>query len=47
MKPGKWKTYRPGSILDKLGIDVQVLYPTIFIEQITDKVEWEIAICKG
>jgi predicted TIM-barrel fold metal-dependent hydrolase len=24
-----------------------VLYPTIFIEQITDKPEWEVAICKG
>ena len=33
--------------MDELGIDVQVLYPTIFIEQITDKVEWEIAIAKG
>src|SRR5262245_59311500 len=29
--------------MDELGIDVQVLYPTIFIEQITDKIEWEIA----
>ncbi len=33
--------------MDQLGIDVQVLYPTMFIEQVTDKVEWEIAICKG
>jgi len=33
--------------MDELGIDVQVLYPTIFIEQITDKPEWEVAICKG
>src|SRR5258708_23209311 len=33
--------------MDELGIDVQVLYPTIFIEQITDKPEWEIAISKG
>jgi hypothetical protein len=33
--------------MDELGIDVQVLYPTIFIEQITDKPEWEIAICRG
>lgn len=33
--------------MDELGIDVQVLYPTIFIEQITDKQEWEIAICRG
>jgi predicted TIM-barrel fold metal-dependent hydrolase len=33
--------------MDELGIDVQVLYPTIFIEQIADKPEWEIAICRG
>ena len=33
--------------MDELEIDVQVLYPTIFIEQITEKPEWEIAICKG
>jgi predicted TIM-barrel fold metal-dependent hydrolase len=33
--------------MDELGIDVQVLYPTIFIEQISDKAEWEIAICRG
>jgi predicted TIM-barrel fold metal-dependent hydrolase len=33
--------------MDELGIDVQVLYPTIFIEQITEKPEWEVALCKG
>ncbi len=33
--------------MDQLGIDVQVLYPTMFIEQITEKPDWEIAICKG
>ena len=33
--------------MDQLGIDVQVLYPTIFIERISDKAEWEVAICKG
>ena len=33
--------------MDELGIDVQVLYPTMFIEQIADKPEWEIPICKG
>ena len=33
--------------MDELGIDIQVLYPTIFIEQITEKPEWEIPICKG
>jgi predicted TIM-barrel fold metal-dependent hydrolase len=35
------------SHMDELGIDIQVLYPTIFIEQVTDKPEWEIPICKG
>lgn len=33
--------------MDELGIDIQVLYPTMFIEQITDKPAWEIAICRG
>src|SRR4029434_3638251 len=33
--------------MDELGIDVQVLYPTMFIEQITDKPAWEVAICAG
>jgi predicted TIM-barrel fold metal-dependent hydrolase len=33
--------------MDELGIDIQVLYPTMFIEQIADKAEWEIAICRG
>src|ERR1044071_6039355 len=33
--------------MDELGIDTQVLYPTMFIEQITEKPEWEIAISKG
>ena len=33
--------------MDELGVDVQVLYPTIFIEQITEKPDWEIAITRG
>jgi predicted TIM-barrel fold metal-dependent hydrolase len=33
--------------MDELGIDIQVLYPTVFIEQISDKPAWEIAICRG
>ncbi|HWO41282.1 MAG TPA: amidohydrolase family protein [Candidatus Eisenbacteria bacterium] len=33
--------------MDELGIDIQVLYPTIFIEQVTDKPEWEIPICRS
>ncbi|HXG50936.1 MAG TPA: amidohydrolase family protein [candidate division Zixibacteria bacterium] len=33
--------------MDELGIDVQVLYPTIFIEQVTDKPECDIALCRA
>jgi predicted TIM-barrel fold metal-dependent hydrolase len=33
--------------MDQLGIDVQVVYPTIFIEQVTDKPEIEVALCKS
>jgi predicted TIM-barrel fold metal-dependent hydrolase len=33
--------------MDQLGIDIQVLYPTMFIEQITEKPAWEIAISQG
>ncbi|HEY7064205.1 MAG TPA: amidohydrolase family protein [Chloroflexota bacterium] len=33
--------------MDELGIDVQVLYPTVFIESIADKAEVEIALCKA
>jgi predicted TIM-barrel fold metal-dependent hydrolase len=33
--------------MEELGIDIQVLYPTMFIEQISDKPAWEIAICRG
>ncbi|MGH7769703.1 MAG: amidohydrolase family protein [Candidatus Binatia bacterium] len=33
--------------MDELGIDVQVLYPTIFIEMVTEKPAMEIAITKG
>ncbi len=33
--------------LDSLGIDIQVVYPTIFIEQVTDKPEIEVALCKS
>ena len=31
------------SHMDELGIDIQVLYPTMFIEQITEKPAWEVA----
>jgi uncharacterized protein len=33
--------------LDEMGIDVQVMYPTIFIQQVTDKPEFEVPICKA
>jgi predicted TIM-barrel fold metal-dependent hydrolase len=33
--------------LDALGIDIQVLYPTIFIEEVASTARAEIAICKG
>jgi uncharacterized protein len=33
--------------MDELGIDIQVLYPTVFIEQIADRAEVEIALCKA
>ncbi len=35
------------SHMDELGVDVQVLYPSIFIEQVADKAEWEVPICRG
>lgn len=33
--------------MDQLGVDIQVLYPSIFIEQTTDKPEVDVAICGG
>lgn len=33
--------------MDEMGIDVQVMYPTIFIQQVTDKTEFEVPICKA
>jgi predicted TIM-barrel fold metal-dependent hydrolase len=33
--------------MDELGIDVQVLYPTIFIEHVADRPEVETAICRS
>lgn len=33
--------------MDELGIDVQVLYPTFFIQHITDDPKAEVAICRG
>jgi predicted TIM-barrel fold metal-dependent hydrolase len=33
--------------LDALGIDIQVLYPTIFIEEVATTARAEIAICRG
>src|SRR5438477_10034617 len=33
--------------MDELGIDVQVLYPTIFIGPVADKPQWDVPICQG
>jgi predicted TIM-barrel fold metal-dependent hydrolase len=33
--------------MDELGIDVQILYPTIFIQQVTDRAEVEVALCRS
>src|SRR6201993_2008233 len=33
--------------MDEMGIDIQVMYPTIFIQQVTDKPEFEVPICKA
>ena len=33
--------------MDELGVDVQVLYPTIFIEQVTDRPEVEVPLCRS
>ncbi len=33
--------------MDELGIDVQVLYPTIFIGPVADRPEWDVPICQG
>jgi predicted TIM-barrel fold metal-dependent hydrolase len=33
--------------MDELGIDIQVVHPTIFIELVTHTPEAEVAICKG
>jgi predicted TIM-barrel fold metal-dependent hydrolase len=33
--------------MDELDIDVQVLYPTIFIEQVTERAEIEVALCRS
>jgi len=33
--------------MDRLGIDTQVIYPTLFLVYLTDDVELEIALCKA
>jgi predicted TIM-barrel fold metal-dependent hydrolase len=33
--------------MDRYGVDVQVMYPTIFIQQVTDRPEIEVPICKA
>jgi predicted TIM-barrel fold metal-dependent hydrolase len=33
--------------MDETGVDMQVMYPTIFVQQIADKPEFEVPICKS
>lgn len=33
--------------MDKLGVDVQVLWPTVFLERVADKPEIEAAVCRS
>jgi predicted TIM-barrel fold metal-dependent hydrolase len=33
--------------MDELGVDMQILYPTIFIQQVTDRAEVEVALCRS
>jgi predicted TIM-barrel fold metal-dependent hydrolase len=33
--------------MDELGVDIQVLYPTMFIEQVAEKPEIDTALCKS
>jgi len=33
--------------MDELGVGLQVLYPTIFIQQVTDRAEVEVALCRS
>ena len=33
--------------MDQLGVDVQVLWPTLFLERVADRPEAEIAVCRS
>ena len=33
--------------MDELGVDVQVLWPTLFLERVADRPEAEIAVCRS
>ena len=33
--------------MDRLGIEIQVIYPTLFLVYLTDDAELEIALCKA
>lgn len=33
--------------MDRLGVDIQVLWPTIFLERVADKAEVEVALCRS
>src|SRR4030095_15240805 len=33
--------------MDRLGVDIQVLWPTLFLERVADRPEAEIAVCRS
>ena len=33
--------------MDELGIDIQVLWPTLFLERVADRPEVEVAVCRS
>src|SRR5437870_7434849 len=33
--------------MDQLGVDIQVLWPTLFLERVADRPEAEIAVCRS
>ena len=33
--------------MDELGVDIQVLWPTLFLERVADRPEAEVAVCKS
>lgn len=51
--PSHWAAYGEACVsarlasMDQRGIDLQVLFPSFFTEQVTDKPEIELALCRG